>query len=77
MVYTSAVIAGALTVGFADNLVALSIAVEVLNALLLPLVLGFLLALTFRALPAGSRPQGSMHGLSPRSHSSYRSLLPV
>ena len=58
VVYTLAVIAGALTVGFADNLVTLSIAVEVLNALLLPLVLGFLLALTFRALPAESRPQG-------------------
>lgn len=58
VVYTLAVIAGALTVGFAANLVTLSIAVEVLNALLLPLVLGFLLALTFRALPAGARPKG-------------------
>lgn len=58
VVYTLAVIAGALTVGLASNLVTLSIAVEVLNALLLPLVLGFLLALTFRALPVTARPKG-------------------
>lgn len=58
IVYTLAVIAGALTVGFASNLITLSIAVEVLNALLLPLVLGFLLALSFRALPVDVRPRG-------------------
>jgi len=58
VIYTLAVIAGALTVGLANNLVTLSIAVEVVNALLLPLVLGFLLALTFRALPVDARPRG-------------------
>lgn len=63
VVYTVAVIAGALTVGFADNLVTLSVAIEVLNALLLPLVLGFLLALTFKALPEHARPRGIYAGI--------------
>jgi len=63
VIYTLAVVAGALTVGFTDNLVTLSIAVEVLNALLLPLVLGFLLALTFKALPAAVRPRGIYAGI--------------
>lgn len=58
VVYTLAVVAGAVTVGLANNLVALNIAVEVLNALLLPLVLGLLLALALRALPQALRPQG-------------------
>lgn len=58
VVYTLAVVAGAATVGLAKNLVALNIAVEVLNALLLPLVLGLLLALALRALPQGVRPRG-------------------
>ncbi len=40
------------------NLVALSVDVEVLNACLLPIVLGFLLALEWRALPAELRMSG-------------------
>lgn len=58
IVYTFAVMAGATIVWSAENLVALNVAVEVLNALLLPLVLGLLLALAFRALPIGARPSG-------------------
>lgn len=58
LIYTLTVIAGAVTVGLAPNLVTLSLAVEVLNAFLLPLVLGLLLALTFRSLPRSARPQG-------------------
>lgn len=63
VVYTLAVIAGAITVGLSDNLVTLSVAIEVLNALLLPLVLGFLLALAFRALPEHARPRGVYAGI--------------
>jgi len=37
-------------------LVSLNVTVEVMNALLLPLVLGLLYALVMRALPAGARP---------------------
>ena len=40
------------------NLVALSVGVEVLNALLLPIVLGFLFALAWRALPEAHRLKG-------------------
>jgi Mn2+/Fe2+ NRAMP family transporter len=40
------------------NLVALSVAVQVLNAALLPIVLGFLFALAARALPEPYRLRG-------------------
>ena len=40
------------------NLVALNIAVQVMNALMLPLVLGFLVLLAFKALPAEHRLKG-------------------
>jgi hypothetical protein len=40
------------------NLVSLSIAVQVMNALLLPLVLGFLVALAIKALPPEHRLRG-------------------
>ena len=58
-VYTIAVIAGAVIVGLVPNLVTLNIAVEVMNALMLPLVLGFLVALAIRALPAQHRLSGA------------------
>ena len=51
-------ILAALIVGLAPNLVSLNIAVQVMNALLLPLVLGFLYALAVRALPAEVRLRG-------------------
>ncbi len=58
-IYTLIIVASALAVILIPNLVDLDIAVEVMNALLLPLVLGFLVALAVKALPAGHRLQGS------------------
>ena len=40
------------------NLVALNVGVQIMNALLLPMVLGFLVALARRALPASVRLRG-------------------
>ncbi|MGC9271149.1 NRAMP family divalent metal transporter [Acidiphilium sp.] len=57
-VYAFCLIAGAVLVGLVPNLVLLNIAVEVMNALLLPLVLGFLIALAMRALPPHLRLRG-------------------
>ncbi len=57
-VYAVAVIGGAIGVALAPNLVKLNIGVEVMNALMLPIVLGFLVLLAFRALPAAHRPRG-------------------
>jgi Mn2+/Fe2+ NRAMP family transporter len=54
-----ATLIGALLVLITPNLVNLSVDVEVLNACLLPVVLGFLLLLERRALPAAFR----MHGV--------------
>jgi hypothetical protein len=45
-------------VALVPNLVFLNIAVEVMNALLLPMVLGFLIALAIFALPPGVRLRG-------------------
>ncbi|HEX7341734.1 MAG TPA: divalent metal cation transporter, partial [Rhodanobacteraceae bacterium] len=44
LVFTVGIVAGALVVGLVPNLVELSVGVEVMNALLLPIVLGFLVA---------------------------------
>ncbi|MGH8294619.1 MAG: NRAMP family divalent metal transporter [Steroidobacteraceae bacterium] len=57
-IYAAAVIGGAIVVDLVPDLVALNIGVEVMNALMLPLVLGFLVALAFKALPAEHRPRG-------------------
>ncbi|MHB1870513.1 MAG: NRAMP family divalent metal transporter [Steroidobacteraceae bacterium] len=57
-IYSLAVIGGAVVVDLAPNLVELNIGVEVMNALMLPLVLGFLVALAFRALPPERRLRG-------------------
>ena len=57
-IYALAVIGGAVTVGLVPDLVALNIGVEVMNALMLPVVLGFLVLLAFRALPAEHRLRG-------------------
>jgi Mn2+/Fe2+ NRAMP family transporter len=54
----TATLAGALLVLLAPNLVNLSLDVEVMNAGLLPIVLGFLLILERRALPVEFRMQG-------------------
>jgi Mn2+/Fe2+ NRAMP family transporter len=57
-IYAVAVIGGAILVGVAPNLVTLSVGVQVMNALLLPIVLGFLIALATRALPEAHRLKG-------------------
>ena len=57
-VYAACVILGAVAVAAWPNLVALSVDVQVMNALLLPLVLGFLIALSVRALPPEYRLRG-------------------
>jgi NRAMP (natural resistance-associated macrophage protein)-like metal ion transporter len=57
-VYTVAVLAGVAIVAMVPNLVSLNLGVEVMNALMLPVVLGFLVALAFRALPLAHRPSG-------------------
>ena len=57
-IYAGIVIAGVVIVGLVPNLVTLNIAVEVMNALMLPLVLGFLVLLAFKALPSERRPRG-------------------
>jgi Mn2+/Fe2+ NRAMP family transporter len=51
--FALAVAAGAVAVQLVPDLVALNIAVEVMNALLLPLALGLLILLATRALPEG------------------------
>ena len=57
-IYAAAVIGGAAIVDLVPDLVALNIGVEVMNALMLPLVLGFLVLLAFKALPAERRLRG-------------------
>lgn len=57
-IYTAIIIAGAVAVISIPDLVSLDIGVEVMNALLLPLVLGFLVALAMKALPAEHRLRG-------------------
>lgn len=57
-IFSAGVIGGAVVVGAVPDLVALSVGVEVINALLLPVVLGFLVALAVKALPAAHRLQG-------------------
>ncbi|HUY52057.1 MAG TPA: divalent metal cation transporter [Streptosporangiaceae bacterium] len=58
LTYVLAHVAGAALVLVSADLVSLAIGVEVMNALLLPVVLGFLLVLEATALPRGQR----MHG---------------
>ena len=57
-IYAVAVIGGAVIVDLVPDLVALNIGVEVMNALMLPLVLGFLVLLAFKALPPEHRLRG-------------------
>ena len=58
-VYALCVVGGALLVGVAPDLVSLNVGVQVMNALLLPLVLGFLVLLAVRALPPSVRLRGA------------------
>jgi Mn2+/Fe2+ NRAMP family transporter len=57
-IYTAIIVAGAAAVITIPDLVSLDIGVEVMNALLLPMVLGFLVALSIKALPAAHRLRG-------------------
>ncbi|CAB1127675.1 NRAMP family metal ion transporter [Candidatus Hydrogenisulfobacillus filiaventi] len=57
--YTLAHLAGAVLVIASIDLVQLTVDVEVMNAILLPVVLGFLLALEARALPPAYRMRGA------------------
>jgi Mn2+/Fe2+ NRAMP family transporter len=58
VIYSFAHIAGAVLVILSVDLIQLTVDVEVMNAMLLPIVLGFLLALEARALPAEFRMRG-------------------
>ncbi len=57
-VFSACLVAGGLLVASGVNLVQLSVAVEVMNALLLPIVLGFLYLLSLKALPEPYRLKG-------------------
>jgi Mn2+/Fe2+ NRAMP family transporter len=57
-VYAVCVVAGAVLVAVWPDLVTLNVAVQVMNALLLPVVLGFLIALAVKALPPARRLRG-------------------
>ncbi len=58
-VYAAAVGGSAVLVGRVPNLIELNLGIEVMNALLLPLVLGFLVLLAARALPEEHRLRGA------------------
>jgi Mn2+/Fe2+ NRAMP family transporter len=57
-VYAAGVVGAAALVWFVPDLVWLNIAAQVLNAFLLPLVIGFLVALAVKTLPEAMRPHG-------------------
>lgn len=57
-IFTVCLVLAGVLVASGANLVALSVGVQVLNALLLPIVLGFLYALATRALPEAYRLKG-------------------
>jgi Mn2+/Fe2+ NRAMP family transporter len=57
-IYAFCVLAGCVVVRLSPNLVTLNIGVQVMNALLLPVVLGFLIALAIQALPPSVRLRG-------------------
>jgi Mn2+/Fe2+ NRAMP family transporter len=57
-VYGASVLGGAVIVWLAPDLVKLIVAAQALNAFLLPLAIGFLIALAARVLPAAHRLQG-------------------
>ncbi|MBV9822373.1 MAG: hypothetical protein JO144_09025 [Actinobacteria bacterium] len=64
LTYVLVHIAGAVLVLSGVDLIALSVDVQVMNALLLPIVLGFLLALEARALPPSWRMRGARRYLT-------------
>ncbi len=58
-IYAAAIAGSAFAVFIAKDLVWLNVAAQVLNALLMPLVVGFLIALGVRALPPSHRLRGA------------------
>jgi NRAMP (natural resistance-associated macrophage protein)-like metal ion transporter len=58
-IFTACLVLAGLLVAFNGDLIALSIGVQVMNALLLPIVLGFLFALACRSLPDRDRLKGA------------------
>jgi hypothetical protein len=59
LVYSARVVGGVILVATVPNLASPSIAVQVMHTSLLPLVLGFLVALAIKALPPEERLRGS------------------
>jgi Mn2+/Fe2+ NRAMP family transporter len=57
-VYVVSVVGSATVVWLAPNLISLNVAAQVVNALMLPLVVGLLIALSVSALPREHRPRG-------------------
>jgi NRAMP (natural resistance-associated macrophage protein)-like metal ion transporter len=57
-IYAACVVVCAVLVAIWPDLVSLNVGVQIMNALMLPLVLGFLIALAVRALPAEHRLRG-------------------
>ena len=57
--FVAVLVASGLLVSSGVNLINLSVGVEVMNALLLPVVLGFLYVLARRALPRGGQLRGA------------------
>ncbi len=57
-VYAICIVGSATAVGVAPDLVSLNVAVQVMNALMLPVVLGFLILLAVKALPQSVRLRG-------------------
>jgi Mn2+/Fe2+ NRAMP family transporter len=57
-IYAACVVVCAVLVAIWPDLVALNVGVQIMNALMLPLVLGFLIALAVRALPVEHRLRG-------------------
>jgi Mn2+/Fe2+ NRAMP family transporter len=62
-VYAACVVGGTLVVGLVPNLISLNLGVQVMNALLLPLVLGFLVRLAIVTLPENHRLKGRYLGV--------------
>ena len=77
IVYGLAHLVGAVVVLFSLDLVNLVVDVEVMNALLLPIVLGLLLALEARALPFEHRMHGWRRGSRLGSASSLSALVSI
>jgi Mn2+/Fe2+ NRAMP family transporter len=57
-IYAAAVVSSAFVVWLAPDLVSLNVGVQVVNAVMLPLVVGLLVVLAVRALPEAHRPGG-------------------